>query len=193
MDADGRGARPLEPTAPTPPPARYTSDPLPPYRYIPGLAPHPRRDRRGHGWGLPEPRAERAEARSAVYRRGIDLFNHAYFWESHEAFEALWRASGGVGPEPIPPAAELLQALVQTAAFEIKRFLAARDPDAAAALRAGDVGRVGRVGLAERALARFARVPSPCLGLDVRDLERAVRDRRDGVRLVQPVLVLLDP
>jgi predicted metal-dependent hydrolase len=181
-----------EPRPPEPPPARYTSEAFPAYRYIPGLSPHPRRDRDGHSWGRPEPRVApmdpEACRRSRLYLRGVDLFNHAYFWESHEAFEALWRASGGGGAEPLPPTAELLQALVQTAASEIKRFLAERA--AATALPGAPTAQVGGVALADRALARFARVPSPWLGLDLRALERDVRDRRDGVRLVQPVLVL---
>jgi predicted metal-dependent hydrolase len=98
------------------------------------------------------------------------LFNQAYFWESHEAFEALWRGS----PEG-SAAADLLQSLIQLAASEIKRFSAMPDPART---------------LAERALARLARVPSPYLGIDVRALERDIAARIAGERLVQPVISL---
>jgi hypothetical protein len=27
------------------------------------------------------------------YLHGIDLFNHAYYWEAHEVWETLWRAT----------------------------------------------------------------------------------------------------
>jgi predicted metal-dependent hydrolase len=107
----------------------------------------------------------------SLYLRGVDLFNHAYFWESHEAFEALWRGS----PEG-SAAADLLQGLIQVAASEIKRFSAM--PDAARTL-------------AERALARLVRVPSPYLGIDVRAFEHDVAARISGERLEQPVLVLV--
>jgi hypothetical protein len=153
---------------------RYSSAPFPRYRYIPGRSPHPRRDRQGHSWGAPEPSARAIDPGGwetcSLYLRGVDLFNHAYFWESHEAFEALWRGS----PEG-SAAADLLQGLIQLAASEIKRFSGI--PDAARAL-------------AERALARLGRVPSPYLGIDVRALERDAAARVAGERLVQPVLVL---
>ena len=28
------------------------------------------------------------------YLYGVDLFNHAYWWEAHEAWEGPWRAAG---------------------------------------------------------------------------------------------------
>ncbi|MER8440411.1 DUF309 domain-containing protein [Mesorhizobium sp. M1312] len=30
---------------------------------------------------------------SDVFRWGIDLFNHGYYWEAHEAWEPLWHAA----------------------------------------------------------------------------------------------------
>jgi predicted metal-dependent hydrolase len=123
---------------------------------------------------MPEPRARAVDPDAwgtcSLYLRGVDLFNHAYFWESHEAFEALWRGSAEGSA-----AAELLQGLIQIAASEIKRFSAM--PDAARAL-------------AERALARLGHVPSPYLGIDVRALEREVAARVAGERSAQPLLVL---
>jgi hypothetical protein len=166
-------ADPVEPSPPHPPPTRVAEGPFPRYRYIPGRSPHPRRDRLGHSWGAPEPRTQALDAgawrSSALYLRGVDLYNHAYFWESHEAWEALWRGSTEAAT------VELLQALIQIAASEIKRFAGS-----AAAAQA----------LAGRAIDRLAKVPSPWLGLDVRALEREVVARRAGERPVQAVLTL---
>jgi hypothetical protein len=69
-----------------------------------------------------------------------------------------------------------LQGLIQLAASEIKRFSAMPDPART---------------LAERALGRLGRVPSPYLGIDVRALERDVAARIAGERSGQPVLVLV--
>ncbi len=160
--------------APEPPP-RYTTAPLPPYRFIPGRDPHPRRDRRGHSWGLPEPRIQAIDPGAwracELYLRGVDLFNHGYWWESHEAFEALWR-----GADPGSPVAEMLQALIQVAAAEIKRFSAMPGPAAK---------------LAGRALGRLRGVPSPYLGLDVPRLVDQVEAQLAGVRAAPVRLVLL--
>jgi uncharacterized protein len=164
----------LEPSPPEPAPPRYTSAPLPRYRYVPGRSPHPRRDRLGHSWGLAEPRVQAIDPEAwsacAIYLRGVDLFNFAYWWESHEAFEALWR-----GARQGTATAELLQALIQLAAAEIKRFSGMPRPAQA---------------LGERALARLGGVPSPWLGLDVRTLAGDVEARLSGTRTVAPVLAL---
>jgi predicted metal-dependent hydrolase len=164
----------IEPPPPDPAPPRYTSGPFPAYRFIPGRSPHPRCDRRGHSWGLPEPRIEpldpAAWASCATYLRGVDLFNFAYWWESHEAFEALWRGSRAGSP----PAA-LLQGLIQLAASEIKRF--SEMPSAATKL-------------GTRALELLGGVPSPYCGLDVRALAGDVEQRLAGTRREPLILVL---
>lgn len=105
---------------------------------------------------------------SGVYLRGVDLFNFAYWWESHEAFEALWR-----GARSGTAVAELLQAVIQLAASELKRFSGQERPARA---------------LGERAIARLAGVPSPYLGLDVRGLSRDAEARVAGERAV-PVML----
>lgn len=165
---------PPEPSPPDPAPPRHTSEPLPRYRYVPGRSPHPRRDPLGHSWGLAEPRIQAIDpgawSACAIYLRGVDLFNFAYWWESHEAFEALWR-----GDLPGSPTAELLQAIIQLAAAELKHLSDMPRPAAA---------------LGERALARLAGVPSPWLGLDVRKLEGDVAARLGGTRPRAPRLVL---
>ena len=30
--------------------------------------------------------------------RGLDLFNHGYYWEAHEAWEGLWQVADRDGP-----------------------------------------------------------------------------------------------
>lgn len=107
-----------EPTFAAP---RLSSRAFPSYRFVPGVHPHPTRDPRGHSHAI-SPRA----GRHAVWRPddwrmldawlyGIDLFNAHYFWEAHEAWEALW----AVAPRDRPPAL-LLQGLIQIAAALLK-------------------------------------------------------------------------
>ncbi len=50
-----------------------------------------------------------------TYLRGIDLFNHGYYWEAHEAWEALWHAAGRKGP-----IADFLKGLIKLAASGVK-------------------------------------------------------------------------
>jgi hypothetical protein len=94
--------------------------PLPPYAFIGGgPRPHPRRDPDGHSHGEPEPEPgpldPDAWESSAAYLRGIDLFNHGYYWEAHEQWEALWLAAGRRGP-----VAEFLKALIKLTAAGVK-------------------------------------------------------------------------
>jgi hypothetical protein len=83
-------------------PPRYGRLPLPPYRFLPGRSPHPRRDPGGHSFGQPEvphaawdPEAWRS---LEPWLHGIDLYNARYFWECHEALEPLWIAGGRTTP-----------------------------------------------------------------------------------------------
>lgn len=92
---------------------------FPPYAFLPGRDPHPTGDPRGHSFGreeerptfLPAPRWRANEP----YLFGVDLYNHGYLWESHEAWEGLWHASKG---ERIM--ALHLQGLIQCAAAWLK-------------------------------------------------------------------------
>lgn len=78
---------------------RYSSRPFPPYRYVPGGPhPHPTRDAGGHSY---RDKSEAVDSFSPqawdgceTYRYGIDLLNHGYWWEAHEALEAVWVAAG---------------------------------------------------------------------------------------------------
>jgi hypothetical protein len=103
---------------------RYSRRPFPAYRYVPGLHPHPNRDPSGHSY-QPRPTPSRhAPWRVDDWRTlddwlyGVDLFNHFYFWEAHEAWEGLWAATGR---EAAP--ALMLQGLIQIAAALLKTHM----------------------------------------------------------------------
>lgn len=49
------------------------------------------------------------------YLFGLDLFNHGYYWEAHEAWEALWHAAGRRGPP-----GDFLKGLIKLAAAGVK-------------------------------------------------------------------------
>ncbi len=94
--------------------------PLPPYTFVPGGPwPHPVSDPRGHRFGRPSERPPPVTPtdwlRSRTYLHGIDLFNHGFFWEAHEAWESLWYAVGRRGP-----VADFLKGLIHLAAAGVK-------------------------------------------------------------------------
>jgi hypothetical protein len=86
---------------------------------LPGRDPHPTRDAAGHSFGRPEPLPARVEpARwrtSEDYLFGVDLYNHGYLWEAHEAWEGLWHVSKGDRVQALH-----LQGLIQCAAAWLK-------------------------------------------------------------------------
>ncbi|MCX7422423.1 MAG: DUF309 domain-containing protein [Planctomycetia bacterium] len=92
---------------------------FPPYSYVPGHFPHPISDPAGHSFGLivpkPEPLDPANWQSSTEYLRGIELFNHGYYWEAHEVWESLWHAAGRAGP-----IADFLKALIKLAAAGVK-------------------------------------------------------------------------
>jgi uncharacterized protein len=92
---------------------------LPPYSYVPGGGwPHPTRDERGHSFCRQELAAPLDEANwreNDTWLFAIDLFNHGYYWEAHEAWESLWHACGRTGP-----VADLLKGLIKLAAAGVK-------------------------------------------------------------------------
>lgn len=92
---------------------------LPPYTYVPGRSPHPESDPAGHSFGrartVPPPLDPARWADSRAYLRGLDLFNHGFYWESHEAWEGLWHAAGRRGPS-----ADFLKGLIRLAAAGVK-------------------------------------------------------------------------
>lgn len=117
----------MPPLSPIPDPPDMKSLPwygktraLPAYRFVPGLGPHPIRDPKGHSH-----RAIRAQAHPPwtpdqwktleAYLHGIDLFNRFFFWEAHEAWEALWKSH-----PPRSDPARFIQGLINTAAALLK-------------------------------------------------------------------------
>ncbi len=101
---------------------RYSTQNFPIYRFIPGQTPHPRRHPRGHTFRLPEPRPLPFKhdewAASEDYLHAVDLYNFAYWWESHEVFEGLWHACGHK-----TVAGNFFQALIQFAGANLKQVL----------------------------------------------------------------------
>lgn len=91
------------------------ADGLPPYAYVPGLRPRPSHLREDARDPPPAPLDPDAWRDSPAYLRGIELFEHGYYWEAHEAWEGLWIAAGREGP-----VAELLRGLILLAAAGVK-------------------------------------------------------------------------
>jgi hypothetical protein len=94
--------------------------PFPPYAFLPGRDPHPTRDPAGHS------HSDQGEAPAAYhpaedwaenvdYLYGVDLYNHGYLWEAHEAWEGLWHQAKHDELQ-----AELLQGLIQCSAAALK-------------------------------------------------------------------------
>jgi len=72
---------------------------LPAYTHIPGTdTPHPYRDPRGHSYQrkhqAPKGLTPVTWAENRSYLLALDYFNFGYYWEAHEEWERLLRASG---------------------------------------------------------------------------------------------------
>lgn len=103
-------------------PPRYAPDhKLPPYAFLPNVHPHPRTQPGGHSYKQELPEAPPLEPErwgdSAGLRFGVDLFNRGYYWEAHEAWEAVWQASGRT-TDP----AQFVQALIMLAGARLKQL-----------------------------------------------------------------------
>lgn len=99
---------------------RYDCDlRFPEQAFVPGTGPHPHRQ--GETRGIPgvaatgEGKGREPCCRRRALRRGLDLFNHGFFWEAHEAWEEPWQTL------PRDSATALhLQALIRLAAAALK-------------------------------------------------------------------------
>lgn len=111
---------PPMPTVPSSPELpRYLPEiPFPAYAYVPGRALHPASSE-GHLAGRFEPPGSMIDGvgptDDAAWLRGIDLFNHGYYWEAHEVWEAAWKACGKQGV-----VADFIKALIKLAACGVK-------------------------------------------------------------------------
>ena len=94
-------------------------EPFPPYAYIPARFPHPVRDPRGHSYGKGDQKVKLPDSdcwqKCRPYLYGIDLFNHGYYWEAHDAWESVWLACGQKGVT-----ADFLKGLIKLAAAGVK-------------------------------------------------------------------------
>ena len=135
---------------------------FPPYAYLPGKEPHPVRDPMGHSYHV-EPILVAAEASlgSDVFLWGLDLFNHGYYWEAHEAWESLWQlAERGSSLRMLFKGLILLSA-AGVKVREGKHAAAVRHAGRAAALlrrlmKAPDRAFEGALGMSPAALAEYA-------------------------------------
>lgn len=156
---------------------RYTSRPFPPYRFVPGRTPHPRRDPRGHSYGRPEPAPALWSPdrwyQAHDYLYGIDLYNFAYWWECHEIFEGLWTAAGRGSVE-----GSFFRALIQLAAAHLKRF---------------NGNRYAAGVLVRACLLRLERTPVHYMGVDVAGLIEALRPRLTDTDMPEPLIMLTVP
>ena len=157
------------------PSPRYSPTPLPPYRYVPGKAPHPTRDPQGHSHGRREPALPRHWASDwnhcDAYLYGVDLFNSRYWWEAHESWERCWVASGRDGVD-----GQFLQGLIQVAVACLKY----------------EQGRTGvAVRLAAEGFSRMPRNQPLHLGIDVPTLRALTLAHVEGGNPAAPVIDLV--
>ena len=166
---------------------RYSQRPFPAYRYVPGLHPHPQRDPAGHSYQPRPTLARHAPWRPQDWQAledwlyGVDLFNHFFFWEAHEAWEGLW----AVAPRATPPSL-VLQGLIQIAAALLKTHM--------------QVIAGARVLSAEglKKLREVAPVEPRLLGLDLGDVADRFAVyfaalRRDELPVIAPGVPVLRP
>jgi Domain of unknown function (DUF309) len=108
---------------------------LPPYAYLPGKNPHPVRDPAGHSYHVePIPVAAEVSLSSDAFLWGLDLFNHGYYWEAHEAWEGLWQVADRDGPLRMLFKGLILLSAAGVKIREGKNAAAARHAKRAAAL-----------------------------------------------------------
>lgn len=112
--ADEPGAAPAGDAVP-----RYADRPLPAQRHLPGRTPRPQIVSGAH----PAPFDPRAPWRCEAFLHGVDLWNHRFFWEAHEAWEEPWRAAGRESRD-----GRVLQGLILLAAAAVKREVGAAAP-----------------------------------------------------------------
>ena len=162
-------------------PRLVPDEPFPPYSFVPGRFPHPVSDPAGHSFGVVVPPAPPLDAdrwaENWRYLYALDLFNAGYYWEAHEAWEALWHACGRGGRT-----ADFLKGLIKLAAAGVK-------------VREGR--REGVVGHARAAANLFRRIGAPherYLGLPLGELiqfaDAVADDPPSPTEVTEPVEIL---
>jgi len=146
-------------------PQRYLSTyPLPKYAYLPG------KNRRGERV-LPSVLDLNVSSpeQSEYLRYGLDLYNHGFFWETHECLEILWNAERRQGPT-----ADFLKAWIHLAAAALKIRL--NRPESALRHTKRAEGLIGKLLVTHQEL----------LGFDLKIIESKIRERLalglEGVR-----------
>jgi hypothetical protein len=95
--------------------------PFPPYRFVPGHAPHPFAHRDGYAYGerpeAPPFRTPGQWKRNRPFLRGVDFFNRGWWWEAHEAWESYWHVTAGKDSQQH----DLFKGLIQLAACALNR------------------------------------------------------------------------
>ena len=156
--------------------ARYCHRAFPDYRFVPGETPHPTRDPAGHSYRSAEEHLDSFDADEWAscdpYLYGVDLFNHRFWWEAHEAWEVVWRAAGRRSLDGL-----FLQGLIQISVAHLKAHQGLRAP----------AGRLARDGLTKVSLTKGVH-----LGIDVSDLCTQVSDYFGGARGGPAVIRLID-
>jgi len=136
---------------------RYSQLEFPAYRFVPGQEPHPTRDPAGHSYQAAAPYQESLDAacwaQCQSYLFGVDLFNHGYWWEAHEAWEGPWKLTGRHTTTGL-----FLQGLIQISVARLKWFQSLTKP----------ARRLSASGLAKLEL-----VPSEFAGLDCQSFRLA--------------------
>ena len=164
----------IEPYPPDPTWPRYSTRPFPSYRFLPGKNPHPRRDPLGHSYDQPEPKLlafpPEEWQRAEDYLYGIDLYNFAYWWECHEAFEGLWHAAGHKTEQ-----GNFFQALIQFGAANLKRFT-------------GNHQAAGN--LITSGIVRLQKMPKLYMGIDLASLTEDFREHMVGSDFRAPLIRL---
>jgi hypothetical protein len=134
------------------PPRYLPEEPLPPYAFVPGSRwPHPFSDPAGHSYGSVREHSAAADVsdwrKCRALLRGVDLFNHGYYWEAHEAWEGLWHACGRRGTM-----ANLVKGLIQLAVAGVKHRQGMPEAVRTKARRAAQLWRSCDIPLSERYL-----------------------------------------
>src|SRR6056297_3830625 len=98
-------------------PQRLTEHPFPPYSYVPRMHPHPFSHPKGHSFEIAHNPITPSDQLAIDSRHdwAMDLFNHGFYWESHEAWESLWHAFERCGRQ-----ANFVKGLIKLAAAGVK-------------------------------------------------------------------------